>query len=84
MELSSYVLELPNNAKTTLSQNVIGCSKLSQQCCKLIGQYWRKREGNSKQNMRPAAMNILKTKILLVWADICYGITIVHVQLGFS
>ena len=29
-ELSSHVLEIPNDAYTTLSRNLIGCSTLSQ------------------------------------------------------
>ena len=37
LELSSYVLETPNDAYTTLRQNLIGCSTLSQEYCKLIG-----------------------------------------------
>ena len=39
--LSSYVLEIPNDAYTTLSQNLMGCSTLSQEYCKLIGRYWK-------------------------------------------
>ena len=35
--LSYYVLEIPNDASTILSQNLIGCSTLSQEYCKLIG-----------------------------------------------
>ena len=31
LELSSYVLEIPNDAYTTLSQNLIGYSTLSQE-----------------------------------------------------
>ena len=30
LELSSHVLEIPNDAYTTLSRNLIGCSTLSQ------------------------------------------------------
>ena len=30
LELASIVLEIPNDAYTTLSQNLIGCSTLSQ------------------------------------------------------
>ena len=37
LELSSYVLEIPNDGYTTLSQNLIGCSTLTQEYCKLIG-----------------------------------------------
>ena len=37
LELSSYVLEIPNYAYTTLSQNLIGYSTLSQGYCRLIG-----------------------------------------------
>ena len=37
MELSSIVLEIPHNAYTTLSRNLIGCLTLSQEYCKLIG-----------------------------------------------
>ena len=37
LELSSIVLEIPYDAYTTLSRNVIGCSTLSQEYCKLIG-----------------------------------------------
>ena len=37
LELSSIVLEIPNDAYTTLSQNLIGCSTLSQEYCKPIG-----------------------------------------------
>ena len=37
LELSSYVLEIPNDAFTTLCQILIGCSKLSQEYCELIG-----------------------------------------------
>ena len=36
-KLSSYVLDLPNDSYTALSQNFIGCSTLSQEYCKLIG-----------------------------------------------
>ena len=36
-ELSSIVLEIPNDAYTTLSQNLNGCSTLSQEYSKLIG-----------------------------------------------
>ena len=36
---SSYVLEIPKDAFTTLSQNLIGRSTLSQEYCKLIGLY---------------------------------------------
>ena len=32
----SYVLEIPNDAYTTLSQNLIGCSTLGQDNCELI------------------------------------------------
>ena len=39
LELSSIVLEIPNDAYATLSQNLIGCSTLSQEYCKLIGWY---------------------------------------------
>ena len=39
--LSSYVLEIPNDAYTTLSQNLMGCSTLSQEYCELIGRYWK-------------------------------------------
>ena len=39
LELSSIVLEIPNDAYTTLSRNLIGCSTLSQEYCKLIGSY---------------------------------------------
>ena len=31
LELSSYVLEIPNDADQTLSQNLAGCSTLSQE-----------------------------------------------------
>ena len=34
------VLEIPNDAYTTLSPNLIGCSTLSQEYCKLISWYW--------------------------------------------
>ena len=37
LDLSSYLLEIPNDAYTSLS--LIGCSKLSQKYCKLIGLY---------------------------------------------
>ena len=37
LELSSIVLEIPNDAYVTLSQNLIGCSTLSQECGNLIG-----------------------------------------------
>ena len=33
----SFVLETPNDTFTTPSQNLIGCSTVSQGCCKLIG-----------------------------------------------
>ena len=39
LELSSYVLQIPNDADTTLNQNLIGWSTLSQEYCKLIGWY---------------------------------------------
>ena len=36
LELSSYVLEIPNDAYTTHSgQHLIGCSTLRQEYCKL-------------------------------------------------
>ena len=41
LESSSYILEIPNDAYTTLSQNLIGCSTLSQEYCQLIGLYWK-------------------------------------------
>ena len=31
LELSSYVLDIPNDFYTTMSQNLIGCSTLSQE-----------------------------------------------------
>ena len=37
LELSSRVLEIPNDADTTLIQNLIGCSILSQEYSTLIG-----------------------------------------------
>ena len=37
LELFSFVLEIPNDRYITLSQNLIGCSTLSQEYCKLIG-----------------------------------------------
>ena len=37
LELSSYVLEIPDDAYTTLSQNLIGCLTLILEYCKLIG-----------------------------------------------
>ena len=37
LELSYYVLEIPNCAQTTLSQNLIGCRTLSQEYYILIG-----------------------------------------------
>ena len=37
LELSSVVLEIPNDAYKTLSRNLIGCSTLSQEYYKLIG-----------------------------------------------
>ena len=36
LELSPYLLGIPNDANTTLSQNMIGCSTLRQEYCKLI------------------------------------------------
>ena len=35
-------IEIPNDIHvyTTLSENLIGCSTLSQRYCKLIGWYW--------------------------------------------
>ena len=41
LELSSTELEIPNDAYTTLSRNLIGCSTLSQEYCKMIGFYWK-------------------------------------------
>mgnify|MGYP001796864326 CR=1 FL=1 len=35
LELSSIALEIPDDAYTTLSRNLIGCSTLSQEYCKL-------------------------------------------------
>ena len=37
LELSSSVMEIPNDAYTTLIQNVFGCSILCQEYPKLIG-----------------------------------------------
>ena len=36
-ELSSFLLEFPNDAYKLLSRILIGCSLLNQECCKLIG-----------------------------------------------
>ena len=41
LELFSIVLEIPNDAYTTLSQNLIGCSAFSWEYRKLIGWYWK-------------------------------------------
>ena len=41
-ELSSFVLEIPNNADAALTQNLFDCSTLSQEYCKLIGWYHKK------------------------------------------
>ena len=41
LELPSIALEIPNDAYTTLSRNLIGCTILSQEYCKLIGWYWK-------------------------------------------
>ena len=38
--LSSDMLEIPNDAYTTLSQNLIGCLTRGQENCKLMGWYW--------------------------------------------
>ena len=40
LELSSYVLEIHNDACTTRCLILICCSTLSQEYCKLIGWYW--------------------------------------------
>ena len=37
-----YALEIPDDAYTTLGQNLIGCPTLSQECCKLIILYWKR------------------------------------------
>ena len=37
LELSAIVLEIPNDAYTTLSRDLIGCSTLSLENCRLIG-----------------------------------------------
>ena len=37
LKLSFHALEIPYDSQTTLSQNLIGCSTLSQKNCKLIG-----------------------------------------------
>ena len=37
LELSSYLLEIPNDGYTTLSQSLIGYATLSQDYCGLIG-----------------------------------------------
>ena len=39
LELSAPVLEMPNDAYTLLSQILIGCSTLNQECCKLFSRY---------------------------------------------
>ena len=41
LELASCVLKIPIDGYTTLSPNLIGCSALSQEYCKLIGWYWK-------------------------------------------
>ena len=56
LELSSIKLEIPNDAYTTLNGDLIGCSTLSQEYCKLIGKY-RKNE--------KATLNI--NNLLLGW-----------------
>ena len=38
---SSIVFEIPYDAYTTLSRNLIGCSALSREYRKLIGWYWK-------------------------------------------
>ena len=43
LEFSSYLLEIPNDAYTTLSQNLIGCSTLSQD--------WLTLENNEKATL---------------------------------
>ena len=40
-QLCSYVSEIPKDAYATLSQNLIGHLAHSQECCKLIGLYWK-------------------------------------------
>ena len=37
LELSYCILEVPNDANMTLSQNLIGPSALSQEYCELVG-----------------------------------------------
>ena len=40
LQLSLYALEIPNDPYPALSQNLIGCSTLSQEYWKLIGWSW--------------------------------------------
>ena len=37
LELSYYILQVPNDAYMTLTQNLIGPSALSQDYCELVG-----------------------------------------------
>ena len=48
LELSSIVLEIPNNAYTTLSRNLIGYLTLSQEYCE---PYWLILENNEKATL---------------------------------
>ena len=41
LELSSIILEIPNDANSKLCWNLIGCSTLRQEYCKLIDWYWK-------------------------------------------
>ena len=49
LELSSIVLEIPNGGYTTLSQNLIGCSTLSQS--RVMQVDWLTLENNEKATL---------------------------------
>ena len=41
LELSSHLLEIPNDVHMLLSHILIGCLTFSEEYCKLIGLYWK-------------------------------------------
>ena len=68
-ELSTYVLKIPNNAYTTLSQNLIGCSTLSHEYCKAD---WMTLKNNAKETLNMETPYYKYMYILCILLDKVY------------
>ena len=63
LELSSIVLEIPNDAYETQSKSDWLCSTLSQECGNLIGWYWKLMRRSSWTLTRPFGGEIIEINI---------------------